>query len=514
MLDGLGLVYEKQGNTGAAAYTPPSNTDPFAVVTNDLASQVDFQRKKKERDAIKQDDLNNKIIEAINPEGWSLDNRQYFYKSGNDLKLEAAILRSKGKNLNDITDPEVMAFMDKSKRVLNEASLSAEQGKLFDVMYNEFSKNPNKYDKERTAQNVEKWKALPMEERFKTDPRSLFAPKYNKFAAADPIKNYDKFSDISPKGGTRINRGKIDQYLNEIASDQEVIDSYQQGLERGDWSNPQEWKTSQAQFIESQIQNKADRYEKPDKVDSDGGLGFEEIMMQFDMNKKTNLPVMNASVSTKEKTGSKLNATVYQPTTLGNVNYTVSSGDVYDLNSGKPTETGIYSLKTGTIGVGIRNAIGQIIPENAKVPYKGKQISVAEALKLGIVRYEPIVYGVAEIGSGPDKKEVEIVVDPTNLKSMTTGFESKEEKNTMLRTKAYSTQAGIMNQKAGYGTQKDDSSTSGSGTSGSVASSAAKKIGGKKEGAKEPLSFKDWRAANGNQGTIPQYNVYKSSFNK
>jgi hypothetical protein len=293
MLDGLGLVYEKQGNTGAAAYTPPSNTDPFAVVTNDLASQVDFQRKKKERDAIKQEELNNKIIEAINPEGWSLDNRQYFYKSGNDLKLEATLLKAKGKNLNDISDPEVMAFMDKSKRVLNEASLSAEQGKLFDVMYNEFSKNPNKYDKEATALNVEKWRSLPMEERFKTDPRSLFAPKYNKFAAAEPIKSFDKFADISPKGGTRINKAKIDQYLNEIASDQEVIDSYQQGLERGDWSNPQEWKQSQAQFIESQIQNKADAYQKPEKVDKDGGLGFEEIMMQFDMNNKTHTKAIN-----------------------------------------------------------------------------------------------------------------------------------------------------------------------------------------------------------------------------
>jgi hypothetical protein len=179
---------------------------------------------------------------------------------------------------------------------------------------------------------------------------------------------------------------------------------------------------------------------------------------------------MNASVSTKEKTGAKLNATVYQPTTLGNVNYTVSSGDAYDLNSGKPTETGIYSLKTGTIGVGIRNAIGQIIPEDAGVPYKGKTISVPEALKLGIVRYEPIVYGVAEIGSGPDKKEVEIVVDPTNLKSMTTGFESKEEKNTMLRTKAYSTQAEMMNQKAGWGTKKGGTATTPKAQSGTTKS--------------------------------------------
>jgi hypothetical protein len=501
MLDGLGLVYEKQGNTGAAAYTPPSNTDPFAVVTNDLASQVDFQRKKKERDAIKQEELNNKIIEAINPEGWSLDNRQYFYKSGNDLKLEGALLRAKGKNLNDLSDPEVLAFMDKSKRVLNEASLSAEQGKLFDVMYNEFSKNPNKYDKEATALNVEKWKSLPMEERFKTDPRSLFESKFNKFAAANPIKNFDKFADISSKFGTRINEAKIDQYLDEMASDQDVLQSYEQGLERGVWTNPEEWKTSQKEYIKSRIQNRADRYIRPLSSNTGGGgLGFDEIMMQFDMNNKTELPVMNASVSTKEKTGSKLNATVYQPTTLGNTNFTISSGDVYDLNEGRPTTTGLYKLKTGTIGVGIKNQVGQIIPEGAGVPYKGKTISVAEALKLGIVKYEPIVYGIAEVGSGSDKKEVEIVVDPTKLKSITTGQESKEEKNTMLRIKAYNTKANQLNQEARAGSSTEEATPKA--TPKTTASET------QKPKAKEAkMSFPEWKAKNPN-GTPAQFKAY------
>lgn len=506
MLDGLGLVYEKQGNTGAAAYTPPSNTDPFAVVTNDLASQVDFQRKKKERDAIKQDELNNKIIEAINPEGWSLDNRQYFYKSGNDLKLEGALLRAKGKNLNDITDPEVMAFMDKSKRVLNEASLSAEQGKTFDVMYNEFTKNPNKYDKERTAQNVEKWKALPMEERFKTDPRSLFAPKYNKFAAAEPIKSFDKFADISPKGGTRINKAKIDQYLNEIASDQEVIDSYQQGLERGDWTNPQEWKKSQAQFIESQIQNKADAYQKPEKADNDGGLSFEQIMMQFNMNDKTSLPTANTEVTTGKTDATKrpeeitrFPATIYTPTTLGNANFTISSGDVFELDKGKPQKQGLYKLQTGTIGVGLRHNNGQLLSENTPtISYKGKSIPLAEAIRLGVVKYEPVVYGLAETGLGDKKEQVEIAVNPTKLKSITTGQESKEEKNTMIRIKAYDAKAQQLNREAGYGTGKSTSTATPKAQSGTTKTKEAK------------MSFPEWKSKNPN-GTPAQFKSYINS---
>ena len=499
MLDGLGLVYEKQGNTGAAAYTPPSNTDPFAVVTNDLASQVDFQRKKKERDAIKQEELNNKIIEAINPEGWSLDNRQYFYKSGNDLKLEGALLRAKGKNLNDLYDPEVLAFMDKSKRVLNEASLSAEQGKLFDVMYNEFSKNPNKYDKEATAQNVEKWKSLPMEERFKTDPRSLFESKFNKFAAANPIKNFDKFADISPKGGTRINEAKIDQYLDEMASDQDVLQSYEQGLERGVWTNPEEWKTSQKEYIKSRIQNKADRYIRPLSSNTGGGgLGFDEIMMQFDMNNKTDLPVTNTDPKTGKSAGSKFNATIYQPTTLGNANFTISSGDIFDLNQGKPTTTGVYTLKTGTIGVVLKHNNGQLLNESSKVTYKGKSITMPEALKLGIVKYEPIVYGVAEVGSGADKKEVEVAVNPTKLKSITTGQESKEEKNTMLRIKANNTYADQLNKEAKAGSSAEETTPK----------ATPKTTASEKPKAKEvKMSFPEWKAKNPN-GTPAQFKAY------
>jgi hypothetical protein len=114
------------------------------------------------------------------------------------------------------------------------------------------------------------------------------------------------------------------------------------------------------------------------------------------------------------------------------------------------------------------------------------------------VKYEPIVYGIAEVGSGPDKKEVEIVVDPTKLKSITTGQESKEEKNTMLRIKAYNTKANQLNQEAKAGSSAEEATPK----------ATPKTTASEKPKAKEAkMSFPEWKAKNPN-GTPAQFKAY------
>ena len=463
MLDGLGLVYEKQGNTGAAAYTPPSNTDPFAVVTNDLASQVDFQRKKKERDAIKQEDLNNKIIEAINPEGWSLDNRQYFYKSGNDLKLEGALLRAKGKNLNDITDPEVMAFMDKSKRVLNEASLSAEQGKTFDVMYNEFTKNPDKYDKARTAQNVEKWRSLPMEERFKTDPRSLFEPTFNAYAGATAgdLKDFTIFVDTSSKKGTRINGQRINDQIQLMKSDAQAVESFKQGLERGEWKNEKEWEDAQRKFIYSRIPIKENPEVKgPTIINNFGGGNIQDEETAIDVNNKTTMPIVNVQGT------SNINSTIIAPESLGTITGTVAPGNLYETNKGRSKRQTPVDMKTGSLGIALIHNNGSYVNEGDGVEVKatGKKISTEEALKRGIIRYQAVIFGNGTAPKGDDTTEdVPFIVKANSFvnSDLKTDAQGKPEGNTKAKVKAYINKAEELNRLAKSGS----SSSSSSGTS-------------------------------------------------
>jgi len=471
MLDGLGLVYEKQGNTGAAAYTPPSNTDPFAVVTNDLASQVDFQRKKKERDAIKQDDLNNKIIEAINPEGWSLDNRQYFYKSGNDLKLEASLLRAKGKNLNDITDPEVMAFMDKSKRVLNEASLSAEQGKTFDVMYNEFTKNPDKYDKARTAQNVEKWRSLPMEERFKTDPRSLFEPTFNAYAGATAgdLKDFTIFVDTSSKKGTRINDQRINDQIQLMKSDAQAVESFKQGLERGEWKNEKEWEDAQRKFIYSRIPIKENPEMKSTTIVNNypGAKVLDEEIV-IDRNNKTTMFISNV-----QGTGN-INSTIISPESLGTITGTVAPGNLYETNKGRSTRQTPVDMKTGSLGIALIHNNGSYVSEKdgVQITKNGKVVETLttdEAIKRGIVRYQAVIFGNGTAPKGDDTTEdVPFIVKANAFLNadLQTDAQGKPEGNSKAKVKKYVSEADLLNKEAGYGTKKgSSSSSSSSGTS-------------------------------------------------
>jgi len=470
MLDGLGLVYEKQGNTGAAAYTPPSNTDPFAVVTNDLASQVDFQRKKKERDAIKQDDLNNKIIEAINPEGWSLDNRQYFYKSGNDLKLEATLLKAKGKNLNDITDPEVMAFMDKSKKLNEKANLSAEQGKFFNDIYNDYTKNPDKYDQQVTAANIEKWQALPMEERFTIDPRTLVEPKFDAYAGATAggLKDFGIFVDVSSKKGTKINEERINDQIQLMKNDPDAVRSYEQGIRRGEWKNQKEWEDAQRKFIKSRISIKENPEMKTTIVNNFGGGNIQDEDTAIDMQNKTTMPIVNV------KNTKTINSTIYSPESLGNIQGTIATGDLYETNKGKSKRQTPVNMQSGALGIALIHNDGTYVNEKdgLEITKGGKvvgKISIEDALKQGIVRYQAVIFGngtapkLDESGKAiGETEDVPFIVKANSFvnSNLKTDAQGKPEGNYKTKVKFYVNEADRLNKEARGGSSSGTPSKS------------------------------------------------------
>ena len=86
-LDGLGLVYEKQGNTGAAAYEQSNRVDPFARVTNQLANDLQREQRKIEVEQEKKDKLNFQVLEGLGDiKGWEIDNQATIYNEANELK--------------------------------------------------------------------------------------------------------------------------------------------------------------------------------------------------------------------------------------------------------------------------------------------------------------------------------------------------------------------------------------------------------------------------------------------
>lgn len=466
MLDGLGLVYEKRGNTGAAAYNQPSNADPFAAITEDLQGRVEGIRKEEQRKKDNIDKANELIIQDIDPKGWDIDNRKIFYQKGLDLKKEAAILRTKGKNLSDPTDPEVMAFQRKQQEVLNQANSSAEQGKLFDPVYKEFIAKPDRYDQEKTLANIERFKALPFEERINVDPRTLLEKKFDKFAAVKPVKDFKLFTDTSSRGGTIIRPERIDAYLAEQIQSPDVQDSIQLGIEQGAWNDVEGWRQAMTNHIKSLIPLKANEYREP----KGSGPDDENINISLNLDEVANLPFMNLDQKGKP-TGEYTDSTMRGPTTLGTGNFTIASGDVITTESGKSSSTIPYLMPTGTLAVGIKHqGTGKYMKEGAgvNVVRDGKvvTISMQEALQKGIVKYEPVVYGMAEtVGkndvTGEDKKQqVSITVPARKLKNTITGVEPKEAKNIILQIEAAERAAEELNKRAGVGTAKS------SGTSG------------------------------------------------
>lgn len=501
MLDGLGLVYEKRGNTGAAAYNQPSNADPFAAITEDLQGRVEGIRKEEQRKKDNIDKANELIIQDIDPKGWDIDNRKIFYQKGLDLKKEAAILRTKGKNLSDPTDPEVMAFQRKQQEVLNQANSSAEQGKLFDPVYKEFIAKPDRYDQEKTLANIERFKALPFEERINVDPRTLLEKKFDKFAAVKPVKNFSDFTDVSPLKGTIIRPERIDAYLEEQIQSPDVQESIQMGIEQGAWNDVQGWRKAMTNHIKSLIPLKANEYREP----KGSGPDDENINISLNLDETANLPFMNLDVKTKKPTGQFTDATMRAPTTLGSGNFTIASGDVMTTQSGKSNSTIPYLLPTGTLAIGIKHKDGKYMKEGAGVNImeNGKvvTISMQEALRRGIVKYEPVVYGMAEtVGkndvTGEDKKQqVSITVPAKKLKNTITGVEPKEAKNIILQIEAAERAAEELNKRAGY-------------KAGTSATPKAQTAAPKTKEAK--MSFPEWKAKNPN-GTPAQFKAYKNS---
>lgn len=478
MLDGLGLVYEKRGNTGAAAYNQPSNTDPFEAITQDLSGRVEAIREgeRKKADAIEKQ--NNLIIDAINPQGWDIDNRKIFFKKGLELKQEAATLATKGINLKDPTNPEALKFQQKQQEVLNEALSSEEQGKLFDPIYKEFIAKPDRYDKEKTLANIEKFKAMPFEERINVDPRTLLSKKFDKFAAVKAVKNLKDFADTSPRGGTIVRPERINAYLEEQIQSPDVQDSIQMGIEQGAWKDVEGWRQAMSNHINSLIPKDADKLEKATNITINTGGSTIPETKKFNPTNKTFIPMVNANITTGAKEGTgKVNATIIEAESLGPIPISVAPGNAFEVEGGKSTRSTPYLMSNPSLGVGVRHKNGMWLDENSPTidiieEGKKKTITLDEAFKKGIVFYQPMLWGLAKTkDKDGEDEEVTIAVKATNVTAVESTKDANNQKALQDKIDYFTKEAINMNKQRGVGTVKS------AGTSGGTKQGETKKQG-------------------------------------
>lgn len=519
MIDGLGLVYEKRGNTGAAAYEGSDQRNPFAEITQDLKGQIKEKKDEKVQEEKETELINNRIIESLNPEGWSVDNKTKFYQAGLELKKEAAMLGAQKVRLNDMTNPQVLAFQEKQKKLMNEAALSKEQGGLFDAVYKAYLANPNKYDKEKTLAKIEKFKSLPFEERVSVDPRTILETKYRKFAPIENIKNMQDYGDVTPKKGTQFNEKRFRAYLEGQKSVPEIQESIQQGIDRGDWVDVDGWADAQTQQAASKFQQKADQFYRPTIVV--GGYSPKQIAKSMDMTQKTSLSMKGLGGKTEKL------VEIYTPTDVTNVDLTLNPRDAYFFADGRygTDKDGLINIKSGTMGLALKYKDGEYHEDESKpveITENGKKvkISVEEAVKRGILTYTPAFFGktnieVEEVVSGSlkekVKKDVDIIFNPSIYKSLGTGLEPKARQDFQAQIEAYKEKAKEKN--AQYKTTTPAGTSATNPTSSTVKPAEKPKTDNKKKET-TALSYKDWKAANGDKGTIAQYDAYKATFKK
>jgi hypothetical protein len=365
-----------------------------------------------------------------------------------------------------------MAFMDKSKKLNEKANLSAEQGKFFNDIYNDYTKNPDKYDQQVTAANIEKWQALPMEERFTIDPRTLVEPKFNAYAGATAgdLKNFDVFVDVSSKKGTRINEERINDQIQLMKNDPDAVRSYEQGIRRGEWKNQKEWEDAQRKFIKSRISIKENPETKTTIVNNFGGRNIQDEETAIDRNNKTTMFISNV-----QGTGN-INSTIIAPESLGTITGTVAPGNLYETNKGRSTRQTPIDMKTGSLGIALIHNNGSYVSEKDGVQIKKgdkviETLTTDEAIKRGIVRYQAVIFGN---GSAPKLDESGKLTEGTEdvpfiVKAnaflnadLKTDAQGKPEGNSKTKVKKYVSEADKLNQEAGYGTKKGSSSSSSS----------------------------------------------------
>lgn len=191
MADGLGLVFEQHGNTGAAAYVNPA----FEIGRNPLdmrAEQVrqdknvleqEFRQKEKQREVQNLQELN------IDPESWDIDRQSYFMEGVNKIKEEGIGLAKSGKNLADVTDPVVKDWNRRKAALLAEAKYSTNQYDQYQKAATLALQNPDEFDYAKSMESLNaNFAKLKPGERLAVDPNNLLARKAKPIDALAPIR--------------------------------------------------------------------------------------------------------------------------------------------------------------------------------------------------------------------------------------------------------------------------------------------------------------------------------------
>lgn len=394
MQDGLGLVFEKQGNTGAAAYNQPNfeiGNNPLDMIAAELGQRVQMeqlgrQKQEKERQAANQQALNFDLS------GADIDNKAYFTQAYKDIMAEGTKLAQLGYRLDDWSNPAVRAWNERKISDLHAAQASKGQIESLAKNLNEYSKNPDLYDIEATNKNVEAYKAMTPIQRLQTDANQLFVRKEQPIDILEPIAkaNIAGMGDVNEyetpnmkSSSTKFSEEKARTFVKGVLQNDIYKPLIAKGIQKGLFKNQQEYEDLLVNQLKSQFKTEKEYVKKAPPTDWSwdylNSAGGDELMGKIGY----------GAQSIKLANGK---AHEYRYTTqLPNINAVVGKrGLIRASDDSVINETGTMDIQSGSLVMAL------VDKKTGKPIFGGHAAQQQKLVKDGTAEWKPMVYGKAK----------------------------------------------------------------------------------------------------------------------
>lgn len=426
MQDGLGLVYEKQGNTGAAAYGNPIplNPNPLGQVTQNLNNEYNIRlHDKLIRDRQKERDLADLYNQKFDINAWHQRNQMELGADAMAVKQRLAQLKSSQVDPRDYNNPKSKEYQDLTFGLQNKANtvkrLESDYISLRDKIIQDANTQNPQFDTEKSLKALDNWMMLPtINDSAKIDPGTLLVQKPKQFSTYQPLSNFKiapyvgSFGKDTPTGGasgTTLNKKNLRSDIEALANDPINQEHFDWGVKQGLWKDRKEY----ADVLYDKADNlyTADYKTTIKAPKDDGGSGLSEDQVNEIVNTPpTVMKIADLDIDgkTRQRDGSTVytSASVLYPQSVGNLNLSIPSAAAFNIDTGKKgTNATVYKLTDGTLGVALkykdgRGFIGDINPGENETVYQFKdksgnkiQLTKDEAIKQGYIEYVPVIIG-------------------------------------------------------------------------------------------------------------------------
>lgn len=414
MQDGLGLVFEQQGNTGAAAYNQPVlgiGTNPLDRVAADIEQQKNIVQQNNLIQQRQNEKLNQQALD-VGGSGWEIDNDRQLGQYLNAYKTEVTNLLSKGIKPTDYEKPESRRYWELKQGWENLRDNSLAQKEQFGTAYKAILQDMNspnpQFEHEQTFQKMREWQNLPIEERIKTPIESLLVKKEAPFDMYSPIKDVDISKFVGEvdfetpefaSGSSKLNTTNLKESIKKLAYNPLNDAHYEQGKKKGLWDTRDEY--AQVQYDKKKLEFTQDT--NFTKKEPKGGYTINYINGGNANQLMGDIGFGKQSINVPDGSGKTVPIAYKYTTQLGNIDAIVGKQSIIDANTGNVIGgTGNMALKSGSL-------VLTPVYKGTNKPYPlTPTMDQKKLVSDGTIEWKPMVSGKAESTDGVTTDVVDV----------------------------------------------------------------------------------------------------------